>query len=212
MKPIIILNAPARAGKDTVAELLCKDTVGNLIPFKFPLFKIFCQTLDINPADFTFLYEIEGWKDSTPDKMKFQYKEGDQVSEFALDILKKLNGHTPRDFLIHISEVYIKPFFGDDFFGKELCESIGLVENQVEEEKVWIIPDGGFDSETTELVKVFGERIVCIQFTRDGKTFEGDSRGYITNVPNTIKLEHPNDPEQFKTLILNTLKEKGFDI
>lgn len=212
MKPIVILNAPARSGKDTVAALLVEETKGSLIPFKFPLFKIFCQTLDINPSDFTVLYELEGWKDSTEDVILFEYKDGDGLAEFALDTLKKLNGHSPREFLIHISEVYIKPFFGTDHFGKELASSIEFLENRAEREIAWFIPDGGFNEETPALVEKFPERLVCIQFTRDGLTFEGDSRGWITNVPRTITLEHPNDPIKFKQLILDTLTKEGFEV
>lgn len=212
MKPIVILNAPARTGKDTVAALLVEEVKGALLPFKFPLFKIFCDTIGINPADFTVLYEIEGWKDSTSDSLKFTPIDGDKATEFAVDVLAKLNGHSPREFLIHISETFIKPFFGDGYFGKELATTIEFMENRYEEEKTWIIPDGGFNSEIVVLQEMFKDRVICLQFTREERTFEGDSRGYITNANRTITLEHPNDPVKFKALILDTLKKEGFDI
>ena len=62
------------------------------------------------------------------------------------------------------------------------------------------------------LTKHYPERVVCIQFTRDGKTFEGDSRGYVTNVQNTVKLDHPGDPHLMADLVEKSLKGLGYTL
>lgn len=190
--PIIILNAPAQSGKDTLAYLLKSEmpTV-QLTQFKNPLFYLYCHTAGVDYTEFSELYQQQGWKDT---------------HNLAL------NNHTPRELLIHISENYIKPFFGNNYFGKALCNQIKFKESTAEKEFTWVIPDGGFNTETPDLIESFGDRVVCIQFTRDGKTFEGDSRNWITNIPKTIYLEHPNDPELFKDLVLKTLDENYFKI
>ena len=188
--PIIILNAPAQSGKDTLAYIFStKNPLVKTTEFKNPLFYLFCHTAGYDYTEFSNLYKEQGWKDTVNDK---------------------LNGHTPRELLIHISENYIKPFFGKDYFGKALSEQIILKESLNEEESTWVIPDGGFNTETEALLEAFGDRVVCIQFTRDGKTFEGDSRGWITNIPQTFFIEHPNEPTLFYAEVCNLLKTKGF--
>lgn len=192
MNPIIILNAPPQSGKDTLANILksryplIRDT-----SFKLPLYHLFCQTVGIDYQEFMDLYLTEGWKD-TPNK--------------------DLNGKTPRELMIHISENYIKPFFGDSYFGKQVTDQIYFYEHTREEEFTWVIPDGGFDSESESLLSTFGDRLVCIQFTRDGKTFENDSRNWITNVSNTVYVEHPNDPELMSDIVVELLTKAGYSL
>ena len=190
--PIIILNAPAQSGKDTLAALLKnKLPTVQLTQFKNPLFYLYCHTAGIDYTEFAELYQQQGWKDThNPD----------------------INNHTPRELLIHISENYIKPFFGDNYFGKALCDQIKFKESSLEKEFTWVIPDGGFNTETLDLLESFGDRVVCIQFTRDCKTFEGDSRNWITNIPQTFFIEHPNDPVLFCDKVCNLLKDKGFSL
>lgn len=193
MKPIILLNAPARSGKDTLAnEFLANDPETRLFSFKFPLFKLFCDTVNISYEDFISLYETEGWKDTPNDKY--------------------CNGKTPRSLLIHISENYIKPFFGKEYFGKELADSIESTELLKDTEFTWIIPDSGFIEETYELVDKFEDRVICVQFTRDGLTFEGDSRNWV-ETPITIKLDHPGNPRDMMEMVKNSIRMIGeYDI
>ena len=192
MNPIIILNAPARSGKDTLANSI-KERYPNIrdTSFKLPLYHLFCQTVGMDYHGFMEMYNTEGWKDS-PNSM--------------------LNGKTPRELMIHISEGYIKPFFGEDYFGKQVANQIYFYEHSREEEQTWVIPDGGFNTETEELLKVGGDRVVCIQFTREGRTFEGDSRNWITNIPNTIYVEHPNDPDLMADIVIELLTKAGYSL
>lgn len=158
--PIFILNAPKRVGKDTVAmymETYCGDI--RKASFKDPLYNLFLATTGMDQHAFYEKYEESGWKD-TPNEM--------------------LNGKSPRELLIHISETYIKPFFGKDYFGKTLSQMIQGAE-EVSGEVPWVIPDGGFNEEIEAMYETFGNRIVVVQFTRDGYCdFSGDSRDWVT--------------------------------
>ena len=80
--PIIILNAPAQSGKDTLAALLKQElpTV-QLTQFKNPLFYLYCHTAGIDYTEFSELYQQQGWKDTHN---------------------ADLNNHTPRELLIHL--------------------------------------------------------------------------------------------------------------
>lgn len=192
IKPIILLNAPAQSGKDTLASGL-KALYPNMqaSSFKNPMFYLFCHTVGLDYDEFITLYNTQGWKD-TPNYM--------------------LGGKTPRALMIHISEAYIKPFFGEGYYGEQVVNQIEFLEGSREEEYSWVLPDSGFNSESEVMSKKYPERVVCIQFTRDGKTFEGDSRGWVTNVQRTIFIDHPGTPDEMVKIVDETLKGLGFDL
>ncbi|MGL5016263.1 MAG: hypothetical protein ACRC6V_18590 [Bacteroidales bacterium] len=160
MKPIFVLNAPARVGKDTIANHFVDGATVLKAAFKDPLYAIFMSATDLSHREFHALYETPGWKD-TPQAIT--------------------NGKTPREFMIHISEKFIKPFYGDDYFGKWVGEYISRMESDViGEDVVWVIPDSGFQGEYDALRAIHGDRLVLISLWRDGHdTFTGDSRGWV---------------------------------
>lgn len=162
MSQIIILNAPPRCGKDTIADSL-QDAHKHLkrASFKWPLFDIFVNTTGMQMEEFLTLYELEGWKDEPNEA---------------------LNGKSPRDLLIHISESFIKPFYGNKYFGDWIADFIHLHELQAEAEMDWIIPDGGFDAEVEVLADRFPGRVTVVQIEREGyRDFGSDSRNWISN-------------------------------
>ena len=160
MKPIFVLNAPAQTGKDTIADYFVDGASVLKTAFKDPMYEIFMATTGLSYLDFHKLYETPGWKD-TPQEIT--------------------NGKTPRELMIHISEKFVKPFFGDDYFGTSVANYIKHQEEEViGEDVVWIIPDSGFQGEFDALKAVHGDRIVLISFWREGHdTFVGDSRGWV---------------------------------
>lgn len=87
--------------------------------------------------------------------------------EKALDLLK---GYSPRSWLIHVSENIVKPNKGNDYFGQKLKKQIS--------EDVVFISDGGFVDELKPLCQ--DHSVFLFQLARDGCSFEGDSRRYIT--------------------------------
>lgn len=188
MKPIYILNAPAGCGKDTIANQVVEECGARVASFKYPLYNIFTSTTGMPNSEFFHKYEDRSWK------------EGSQ--EF-------LNGHTPREFMIHISEKFIKPFFGDDYFGKWVADYITFHEQDRESEMVWVIPDGGFQVEVEALLKVFGDRVKVLQITREGfNSFYGDSRGWVSTSKGVEKFDTTNGNE----VVVNYIKKEVLNV
>ena len=160
MKPIFVLNAPAQTGKDTIANHFVDDVNVLKVAFKDPMYEIFMASTGLSSNEFHKLYETPGWKD-TPQEIT--------------------NGKTPREFMIHISEKFIKPFYGEDYFGKWVGEYIQRMERDViGDDVVWVIPDSGFQGEYEALKALHGDRLVLIQLYREGHTtFDGDSRNWV---------------------------------
>lgn len=78
-------------------------------------------------------------------------------------------GMSPRKWLIHVSENIIKPLYGKDYFGKCVARSI--------DKPLVFISDGGFLEEMQALSE---HTLYIIQLEREGCSFAGDSRRYIT--------------------------------
>lgn len=164
IEKIFILNAPPRTGKDTIAATadLCGFSY-SIKSFKEPLYNIAATTLGLSLPEFMSIYNRDGWKDS-PQEI--------------------CNNKTPRELMIHISETYIKPFFGYDYFGKQLSTSVEKAfydSRCVSCSQFVIIPDGGFNKEVVPLVEAFGNDVVeVIQLEREGyRDFGYDSRSWI---------------------------------
>lgn len=81
------------------------------------------------------------------------------------------NGLSPREALIYVSEEVIKPAEGISYFGDRLAEDL---------EGTTVITDGGFDEEITPIVEK-SDYTLIVQLIREGCTFEGDSRAYISH-------------------------------
>lgn len=154
MKQIIILNAPPGAGKDTIGGLVKDYSPVPLrtLSFKKPMFEIAQAML----GDHKFGLFMAAY-DNRDEKEK---------------PLRFLNGLSPRQFMIWISETVIKPQFGDQYFGRRF----------VEEARRDMIPvictDGGFPSEIKPLL-IHGFKVDVCRLHRSGYTFEGDSRDYL---------------------------------
>lgn len=153
MKRAIILNGAPGAGKDTIGCIMA-DTYEQvrLVSFKSPMFQIAKAMLgETNYEYFLFLYEDRRYKEEPADI---------------------LNGKSPRQFMIWISEEVIKPQFGNDYFGlraaQKIKESDGLV----------VIIDGGFPEETQAIINQGIEVKLC-RIHREGCTFAGDSRSHL---------------------------------
>lgn len=155
MNKVIILNGCPGVGKDTIGFMLASMNLGmdvRMLSFKTPMFDIARAILgDANYDYFLFLYNNRLHKEK-PDSI--------------------LNGKSPREFMIWISETIIKPEFGNDYFGRRMVEAVKS------DSSTAIITDGGFTEETIALIEAGIQVHVC-RLHRDGFTFEGDSRSYL---------------------------------
>ena len=153
MAKIIILNAPAGAGKDTIADMFAFMTKCKTVSLKTPMFDIARSILGAsNFGKFIFAYNDRTTKEKP---------------------MSILGGKSPREFMIWISETVIKPTFGKSYFGERLAVD---VENM--DVPTVICSDGGFSDEIIPLITRGHEVIIC-RLHRNGFTFEGDSRNYI---------------------------------
>ncbi|ECH0398430.1 hypothetical protein FPC12_07130 [Salmonella enterica] len=156
MAKVIILNGPAGCGKDTLARAMvnmgfAKETTS----FKNPMFNIALAVLGPD-AYHEFL-------DGYDDRARKEKPEG------------FLNGLSRRQFMIAISEQFIKPVLGDDYFGKYLAE------NLPDGDEVFVVTDGGFSGEVAPIVAA-GHDVRIVRLHRNGYTFTGDSREYLYDV------------------------------
>lgn len=155
----IILNGPPGSGKDTLCKLILPYITAQHIEFKTVLYK---ETLKyFNLASKYTVHFIDRSLKDTPSPY--------------------FEGLTPREALIHVSEEIIKPLYGKDYFGKivakEVEEGFGVVN---------IFTDGGFEAEVEELKKV--SRVLIVQLHKEGLDFSKDSRNYLENGDEVVKI------------------------
>lgn len=158
---VVFFNGPPHCGKDTAVRfLLNKYAEGppyhaRRLSFASPL-KLAVHALFAidNPP---------GWYEKNdPD-----YKSNPTHPDFY--------DQNPRQAYIDMSEKYAKVLYGDDFFGQ-----IALKRMQKQPHvKLWLISDSGFQSEALPVVHRYGKRnVLIVRMTRQGCSFEGDSRSY----------------------------------
>jgi hypothetical protein len=154
MKYTVILNAPPNAGKD-VAAIHMSNTLGyNHLEFKDALRDAVCEQAGISRELLDELSTREN-KDKVHDVFKI---EGKSV--------------TTRQYYIYISEEVYKPLFGKSYFGDKSASKIV--------DGVNIFSDGGFIEELQPVIEC-SDVLLFIRIHRDGCTFEGDSRRYISD-------------------------------
>jgi len=149
---IILLNGPAKSGKDTIGGQLQFESPAHYALGKFaqPIRLWIQSTLRITPL------MLEREKDS-PQEL--------------------LSNMTIREAMIAYSEKFIKPLFGVDWFGKRLRHEFVGPTNA----KIGVVTDSGFATEAQVLIDWFGAKnVFLVRLHREGTSFEGDSRGYIS--------------------------------
>lgn len=155
---IIVLNGPPGCGKDTLAGIM-----KNMIPlsvvktFKEPMFDIVKATLPFPFQEFMDWYNNRDMKEQK---------------------LRQLGWRSCREYMIKISEDWMKPVFGDDVFGKIAARSAREAFNSGA--SAIIFSDSGFQEELAKLQEEFGtENVILVKLLRDGFSFEEDSRSYL---------------------------------
>ncbi|QXG07688.1 putative kinase [Erwinia phage Snitter] len=157
MAQIIILNGPPGCGKDTLANWLWNNCyVDEVKSFKEPMFEIAKVVLGSRFDNFMALYNDRQTKEQP---------------------IEWLNGKSPREFLIFISEDFVKPCTSKMQFGILVAEGMPVSEECV------VMSDGGFPDEVLALAdhEVDGRKhtIHLVRLHRHGFDFSKDSRDHI---------------------------------
>jgi hypothetical protein len=146
---IVFLNGPPGCGKDTAAEALFKQMPCQLLKFAAPIKRMVCGALG----------ETLEWLEKNKDRPD-----------------PRLNGETPRQFLIALSEDLIKPRYGDRFFGNCM---VGELDKRDASGGIVLITDSGFMSEAIPVVTGYGiTNCLKVEIYREGTDFMKDSRSY----------------------------------
>lgn len=163
----IILNGPPGSGKTTIARELARA--------------LHSKTVDPH----TFLIAITQDSFAAPMKHFIATALGEKYQDMDKEKVRpELNGCSARRFLIDLAETHIKDIYGQDIFGRWL---VHRTLRWPERKPLYcIIDDGGFGPETEAV-----PNHVVIRIQRPGKTFVGDSRGYIGK--NYIALVNDGD-------------------
>jgi len=154
---IVFNNGPAGSGKDVSADNMRRNTVKTYqMEFKKPLFALVKLVYNISDSEWNEMYTREN-------------------KEKPYDVL---NGFSPRQALIHMSEEVIKPKFGKDFFGKWVVTD--LKRHEEYGFRRFIFSDSGFPEEAIPIIREYGESNVAVfRIMRDGHGYSGDSRSYL---------------------------------
>lgn len=166
MPKIILVNGPPRSGKDSLAAIFGELRQAKPIKFADPLRKAVPAMFGMAPDVYHDL--IENHKETPTDL---------------------LMGMSPREAQIWLSEEVMKPRFGKYVFGLVAANAIQAAPYI----DTWCFSDSGFTEEAEVIVEAFGAKnVALIKLEREGCTFAGDSRSYIS-LPGVTELTVPNN-------------------
>jgi len=154
-KKIIFFNGPPRSGKDTIVnELVKKYSNCENIKFSNPLKTALPVFFGLSKEQ---IVSLENDKEVKKDYFL---------------------GKSWREIQISLSEEWAKPVFGYKVFGDITLNIIKNSNNQL-----FLISDSGFQEEAGSLIDYFGkDNCLLIRITRDGTSFNNDSRSYWKNI------------------------------
>lgn len=185
-KKAIIFNSAPNSGKDVAAEHIVNYLSSKGIPayhkeVKENLFKAVKSAYGIEEDEWCYLYERERKELPSPQLMIYN------------------EPYSPRNAMIHMSENVLKPLFGKDVFGIMAAKSL--------EDGVNVFSDGGFPEEVQCILDEVGvDNFMLVHVIREGCSFEGDSRNYVTGFPNTVTLYNDGTLEEYLNECINLVE------
>lgn len=186
---VVIMNGPPSSGKDDAAQFLVN---------KIKSFNNNAVHKEVKENLFRAVKSAYGVPEDVWDEL-YQRENKELPSYYLVN-----NGRpiSPRQAMINMSEDVLKPLFGKTVFGKMAANSV--VENAIN-----VFSDGGFVEEAICLADRVGEvNTLIIQIERQGYTFEGDSRGYIT-LPNVkcVRIVNNGTLDEFHANVWKAFEE-----
>jgi hypothetical protein len=173
-KYVVLLNGPPGCGKDTVQQHLVQYLKFGHMKFAAPIKRMAAALLDMDvssvekhkEAEFNILCrEIKVILPSV-----IGYEDTKQYEYGPKDTLRKL--------LIRISEEFLKPTYGNTFFGR-----LAVRELNRSAYPLVIFTDCGFPDEVDAVVRSVGRgNTILIRLHREGCDFRNDSRSYLRQV------------------------------
>lgn len=182
---VVFLNGPPGSGKDTAGRAL-EDAFFDAKAMKFAEHLKRSVLVDFGLPRHM---DLEAW---------------DLIKEMPLAVF---DGLSFRQACIRKSEKQVKPFCGEDFYGRMLARSML---------KVWqvgirlvAITDSGFVGEAERILRIVSpENALLLRLHAEGrgKSFIGDSRSYL-ELPGVTTLDLDNDDEErcFREEIVRTV-------
>jgi len=195
---LIIMNAPPRAGKDTLATFLSTVLRKENISTHHVCFKAGLERVAGAMLDVAGMYDWE-WE---------------AIYEHDKDApLEFLGGMSPRQFYIHVSESVMKPIFGNDVFAKYLSNACKLTQRNARrgDRCVFLCSDGGFVEELETVANQFEGKVVVLQWDSEGCSFAHDSRRKLdaSQFPGVqfVKLSDNIRDDMMNQLVYNRIQE-----
>jgi len=208
MRKMILLNAPAKSGKDVVIKHLqesgiplqyaeCKDKLHDLVQEIFNIdFERYWEIYDDRSLKEIPLPEF------TVNLYATEFIALSELFQRDLGLSGKLQ-LSIREAMIYVSEILIKPRFGEDYFGKSRMF-------KMDHDGVWVDGSAAFVEELTPLIEEIGQpNILLIRVRREGYTFEGDSRSYIPDgvIVNTADVENNGTEQEYFDKVEEIVRE-----
>lgn len=174
----VILNGPPYSGKSTIAREL----------------SWYLNSKRVSNASDSF---------AAPMKHFIATALGQQYHAMAKDSPRaELAGYSVREFLIDLSESYIKPRYGEGVYGRWLYHRVGRI---MPGPSFVICDDSGFEDEMSAL----GRNVILVRVERPNHDFSSDSRNYLIGPKYVFKNDGSLDNLWIETRKLGDWLIKG---
>tara|TARA_R110000868_G_scaffold224138_1_gene476021 strand:+ start:34 stop:642 length:609 start_codon:yes stop_codon:yes gene_type:complete len=163
---VVMLNGPPKSGKDTIADALVQ-AVGAMWAVNYKLSSVLKATART-------MFNLSDTQYNALERPENKDKKGTAKSYGVL------TNRSWREVLISLSEDYIKPTYGEDFFGYTTAKALNTFSRSGYSHV--FISDSGFREEAETLVTMCPTcNFTLVRLHRDGTDFNNDSRSYWPN-------------------------------